>query len=58
MSDSHGFKLDYAEISERIQWLLGVNSRLVLVEDSPEAIEGGIYKWDETGTAGSWPRMP
>ena len=54
MSDSHGIKLDYAEISERIEWLLGVNSRLVLVENSPEALGGGIYKWDEVSAAGSF----
>lgn len=47
-----GIQEDYREISERIKRLIGVSSRLVLVENSSEMIEGGIYMWDKVVRAG------
>lgn len=51
VSDNHEIQEDYREIYERIELLLGLQSRLVLVEHSTGIIEGGIYMWDKTSRA-------
>ena len=51
MSDNQEIQEDYREIYERIKTLIGLHSRLVMVEDSSEVIEGGIYMWDKAGRA-------
>jgi hypothetical protein len=48
VSENHEIKEEYREIYERIKLLIGLNSRLVIVENSSEVIEGGIYMWDKT----------
>ncbi|WP_340025391.1 hypothetical protein MHI24_09540 [Paenibacillus sp. FSL K6-1096] len=47
MSEGYTIKLNYLEISERIEWLLGMNSRLVRVENASETLKDSIYMWDE-----------